>query len=702
MTALAPIRHVALAIAAITLAAATSAAAELRVQAELVSAVRDVQAGTAFWVAVRQRIDPGWHTYWKNPGDTGEPTTLKWTLPPGATAEDILWPPPARIRTGPAMSYGYTGEVLLPVRIVPPAALRPGDMFPLRVSAAWLVCEVECIPEEATLAKSLPVTAGPPAPDPGWGPAIDRALAAAPRPAPWPVTVSATTEAVTVRVEAAGLRADRIVDAWFYPLAWGLVDFAADQALTVSADALVLQTARGPLPEATDRPAEGVLVITERLDGGLAAQAFAVRAEPPAAAGRATGVSSWGALLWSLALALAGGIVLNAMPCVLPVLSVKVLALTQHSGSRSGMRAHGLAYTAGVLVAFAVLAGGLLILRAGGERVGWGFQLQSPVFVALLAYLLFGMGLALSGVFVPGMRLGGVGASLASRTGYPGSFFTGALAAVVATPCTAPFMATALGYALTQPAPAALAIFQALGLGLALPYLAVAMVPAWARLLPKPGAWMERLKQFLAFPLYGSAAWLLWVLSQQTGPAGLAAALAGLVLLALGLWLYEATRVATGFWRGIGRAGAALSLLVAVALVLFTPAPIRSTEATPGTGLSWEPYTAARLAELRAHGVPVFMNVTAAWCITCLVNERVALQSPQVAAKLAEKRVASVKADWTNRDPAISQVLESFQRSGVPLYVLFPGTGGGSGNAPPRVLPQILTEKIVLEALERL
>jgi thiol:disulfide interchange protein DsbD len=391
------------------------------------------------------------------------------------------------------------------------------------------------------------------------------------------------------------------------------------------------------------------------------------------------------------------------MPCVLPVLSVKVLALTQHAGSRSGMRAHGLAYTAGILVAFAVLAGGLLVLRAGGERVGWGFQLQSPVFVALLAYLLFGMGLALSGAFVPGVRLGGVGASLASRAGHSGSFFTGALAAVVATPCTAPFMATALGYALTQPAGTALLIFEALGLGLALPYLAVAMVPAWARLLPRPGAWMERLKQFLAFPLYGSAAWLLWVLSQQTGPVGLAAALAGLVLLALGLWLYEATRAATGLWRGIGRAGAGVSLILAVALVLAAPAQTRLTEGTRGPGLSWEPYTAARLAELRAHGVPVFMNVTAAWCITCLVNERVALQSPQVAAKLAEKRVASVKADWTTRDPAISQVLESFQRSGVPLYVLFPGsTAGGSKNAPPRVLPQILTEGMVLEALERL
>jgi thiol:disulfide interchange protein len=682
---------------------AANATGEPRVRVELASAVRDVQAGMPFWVALRQRIAPGWHTYWQNPGDTGEPTRLDWALPPGATAEGIVWPPPERIRTGPAMSYAYTGEVLFPVRITPPADLRPGDAFPLRVTAAWLVCEVECIPEEATLAVSLPVTAGPTAADPHWGPSIERVLNAAPRPLPWPVTITATTDTVTVRVAAAGLRADRIVEAWFYPLAWGLVDFAADQSLTVSADALVLRTARGPLPEATERPVEGVLVITERLDGGPVSQAFAVRADPPAAAGRAIETGSWWALLRVLGLALAGGLILNAMPCVLPVLSVKALALTRHSDSRSAMRAHGLAYTAGILIAFAALAGGLLVLRAGGERVGWGFQLQSPVFVALLAYLLFGMGLALSGAFVPGTRLGGVGVSLASRAGYSGSFFTGALAAVVATPCTAPFMATALGYALMQPASEALLIFEALGLGMALPYLAIAMVPAWARLLPRPGAWMERLKQFLAFPLYGSAAWLLWVLSQQTGPTGLAAALAGLVLLSLALWLYEVTRHASGLWRVLGRAAAAASLIVAVALVLLAPTATRSTAGSPEAGLSWEPYSAARLAHLRAQGVPVFVNVTAAWCITCLVNERVALQSADVAAKLAQKKVAALKADWTNRDPAISQVLESFQRSGVPLYVLFPGpAAGSSGNAPPRVLPQILTEGIVLEALERL
>ena len=433
-------------------------------------------------------------------------------------------------------------------------------------------------------------------------------------------------------------------------------------------------------------------------------QAFAVRADPPALSASPAEPASWRGLLWALILAMAGGLVLNVMPCVLPVLSVKVLALAGHAGgSRAVMLAHGCAYTTGVLVTVGLVAGSLLGLRAGGELVGWGFQLQSPVFVSLLAYLLFLMGLSLSGVVILGSRLTGAGSGMAEKTGYSGSFFTGALATVVATPCTAPFMATAVGYALVQPAPMAFAVFLALGLGFALPYLALSLAPGWASLLPRPGAWMERLKQILAFPLYASVAWLVWVLSQQAGPTGLAACLAGLVLLALAAWLYEATRHGAGLWRGLGRPVAIASAIAALGLAIFTAAPTTTAGARTPDDPAWEPYTAARLAELRSGGVPVFVNVTAAWCITCLVNERVALRSPRVAARLAQKGVTPLKADWTNRDPAIVQVLGSFQRSGVPLYVLYPGaTAGGQDHGRPRVLPQILTEGIVLEALDRL
>ncbi len=675
-----------------------------RVRIELVSEVEGVRPGTPFWVALRQTISPGWHTYWKNPGDSGEPTTLDWTLPSGTSAGEIAWPPPERIRVGPAMSYGYTGEVLLPVRITPPATLAPGDSFRLQVAAAWLVCEKECIPEEATVSRTLPVTAGSPPADPRWGPAIAGVRAALPQPIPWPVTVTASTDTVTIRIAATGLRSTRITEAWFYPLDWGLIEYAAEQETSVSAEGLTLRVARGPLPEAGERPVEGVLAITEQLDGGPVRQTFSVRAQPPTASSGAAEPVSWGRFLRALGLALAGGLALNVMPCVLPVLSVKVLALAGHAGgSRAVRAAHGFAYTAGVLVAFGLVAGTLLGLRTGGELVGWGFQLQSPVFVTLLADLLFVMGLTLSGVVTLGSRLAGAGSGLAGRGGYPGSFFTGALATVVATPCTAPFMATAVGYALVQPAPVAFAVFLALGLGFALPYLALSLAPGWARLLPRPGAWMERLKQFLAFPLYASVAWLVWVLSQQVGPTGLAACLASLVLLALGAWLYEASRHGAGLWRRLGRPAAIASSIAALGLATFTAAPTASSGARTPTDPSWEPYTAARLAELRGRGIPVFVNVTAAWCITCLVNERVALRSPEVTARLAQKGVASLKADWTNRDPAIAQVLASFQRSGVPLYVLYPGAKTGAANSHgPRVLPQVLTEGIVLEALELL
>jgi thiol:disulfide interchange protein/DsbC/DsbD-like thiol-disulfide interchange protein len=682
--------------------ASAAAPRDPRVHVELVSEVASIRPGEPFWIALRQRIAPDWHTFWVNPGDSGEPTRLDWTLAPGVSADAISWPPPQRIPVGPAMSYGYTEEVLLPIRMVPPADLRPGDTLALRAQASWLVCEKECIPEEAPVALTLPVAAGRPAADPRWSDAIARARASLPRPSPWPVAVVAADESVTVNVAAAGLARERIEEAWFYPLAWGLIEYAAPQALTVSAEGLALRVARGPLREAVARPVEGVLVVTERLDGGPVRQAFTVRTALPAADGAT--VWSWGGLVRALALALAGGLVLNLMPCVLPVLSVKALSLVAHSASGTTvMRRHGLAYTLGVLASFAIVAGALLSLRAAGEQIGWGFQLQSPGFVTVLAYLLFVMALSLSGVVTLGGRVAGLGSHLAAGSGYAGSFFAGALATVVATPCTAPFMATAVGYALTQPAPVALAVFETLGLGLALPYLALSLAPGWARRLPRPGPWMERLQQFLAFPLYATVAWLVWVLSRQVGSTGLAACLAGLVLLGLAAWLYEATRHSASAGRFMVRAVAALCVIGALGLVALPGAPTAAPGAGPaeraGDPIPWEPYTPDRLADLRARRVPVFLNFTADWCITCLVNERVALRSPEVAAGFADRGVAYLKADWTRRDPEITKILASFDRSGVPLYLLYPVSGGRAEQA--HVLPQILTERIVLEALER-
>lgn len=663
-----------------------------RVRIELLSEALSIAAGETFWVGLRQRIAPDWHTYWMNPGDSGESPRIEWTLPAGFTAGEFVWPSPERIAVGPAMSYGYSNEVVLPIPVTAPRDLVPDTRVTLRGTASWIVCEKICIPEEAPFALTLPT--GTSRPDPRGAPLIAAARRAAPTPSPWAASFDATAETVTLRVAARGLAPERIDEIWFYPARWGAIAHAAPQRARTDAAGVTLEVARGPLPEAVAEPIEGVLVIAERLDGVVARQAFSVRAEPRA------GRSALG-IVNAMALALAGGLLLNLMPCVLPVLSVKVLGLVRHAdGHASVLRRHGLAYTAGVLASFALVAGTLLALRAGGRQLGWGFQLQSPVFVTLLVYVLFALALSLSGVIVIGGRFAGAGHALSQRSGYAGSFFTGALATVAATPCTAPFMGVAVGYAVTQPWPAALLVFESLGLGLALPFLLLTLVPAWRGLLPWPGPWMERLQQLLAFPLYASAAWLVWVVSQQAGPTGVAAALAGAILIAFAAWLHRISRAARAPWRRAATVSVVALAAGAVALgALAGTGPARSaTPARAGTeSPGWEPFSGKRLADLRREGRPVFVNVTAGWCLTCLVNERVALRSPAVADVFARKGVVLLKADWTTRDPAITTMLGSFRRNGVPLYVLYPGAAG-----EPTVLPQILSEAIVIDAAEKI
>ena len=660
------------------------------VRAELLSETASIRPGETFWVALRQEITPGWHTYWGvNPGDAGEPTRIEWRLPAGVTAGEIAWPYPSRFPVGIAMSYGYENGVVLPIPMTVSGAVAPGTTLALRGQVSWLVCAKICIPEEAPVALSLPVTAETTRPNPRGAALIAAARRNLPVPSPWPASYVATPETVTLSVTARDLTPERVAEVWFYPSRWGTIAHAAPQRARLEPGHLTLEVERGQLADAATTPLDGVLVVTEQLDGGLVRQAFALRAEPrPTSNARTT--------LRALALALAGGLVLNLMPCVLPVLSVKTLALVGHAGGRAALRRHGLAYTAGVLVSFAVVAGALLALRAGGEQIGWGFQLQSPTVVILLAYVLFAVALSLSGVFTVSGRFAGAGHALAGRAGYTGSFFTGALATVAATPCTAPFMGAAVGYAVTRPWPIALMIFEALALGLALPFLLLTLVPKWRRFLPSPGPWMERLKQALAFPLYASVAWLVWVVSQQTGSSGVAAALGGLLLVGFAAWLHQTSRGARLTWRRAATLAVAALVLGAVALGPLTAAVPSPPAAARADG--WEPFTDARLAELRAAGKPVFVNVTAAWCLTCLVNERVALRSPGVTDALARRGVATLRADWTNRDPAITRVLGSFGRNGVPLYLLYPAGASGA----PAVLPQILSERAIVDALNTL
>src|SRR5580704_7638008 len=489
-----------------------------KVSVALISEAASIEPGAPLWVGLRQRIAPGWHTYWLNPGDSGEPPTIEWTLSSGWEAGPLVWPRPERIPVGPVMSYGYSDEVVLLTRLTAPASLTPGTPITLRGHASWLVCEKTCIPEEADVALTLPVIAARAGDGPGAA-AVEHARRAVPSPSPWPVSLEATTETVTLQVAAPGLVADRIAEVWFFPSRWGVIDHAAPQKVTVDERGITLQTARGQLPGAVDAPVDGVLVVRERLDQGTVSQAFAIQMAP---AGRhIAGAGPNLSLLAALGLALAGGLILNLMPCVLPVLSIKALALVSHAdASRSVMRRHGVAYAGGVLASFAALAGALIALRAGSAQIGWGFQLQSPAVVIILAYVLLALALSLSGLLAIGGRLAGVGHGLAQRPGYVGSFFTGALATVAATPCTAPFMGVAIGYALTRPPLTGLLVFEAVGLGLALPYLVLSFTPAWRRRLPRPGPWMIRLRQALAFPLYASVAWLVWVVGRQPGRAG--------------------------------------------------------------------------------------------------------------------------------------------------------------------------------------
>ncbi len=677
--------------------AAGPQAATPQVRAELVASVSAVQPGEQIQLGVQQRIIPHWHTYWLNPGDSGLATTIAWTLPAGATAGDIQWPVPGRFALGPVTNYGYENEVTLlsPIRI--PANARPGSTFPVKATVDWLVCQEICIPQQVELELSLPVVAAGTPREPG-SPLIEQAVARLPVSSPWQADFSNAADGLTLRLSGAGLGALTSSDVWFYPGQWGRIAHGAPQPVHITGDSLSLKLARGEDPPAAGQALGGVLVVSSQ-DGarGYSIQASAIAAPTGGNAVPAEETALGAALLF----ALLGGLILNLMPCVFPVLSIKALSLLRHAHqSRAVTRLQGLAYTGGVLASFAVLAGVLIGLKAGGTQVGWGFQFQSPVFVLAVAYLMFAVGLSLSGVFTLGASAAGVGTALADKPGYTGSFFTGVLATVVATPCTAPFMGAALGFALGQPGPVLLAVFLSLGLGLALPYLLLSFWPALQRLLPRPGRWMERLKEFLAFPMYGAAVWLVWVLAQQAGPNAIAIALGGMLAIAFAAWLYANSHAVRPLARHGSRGLAALALGLALAggyIGIRTGAADAAQAATTKvSGKTWEPYSKARFDALRAEGKPVFVNFTAAWCITCLANERVALSDESVIAAFRQAGITYLKGDWTNQDPQISAHLADFGRSGVPLYLFYPD--GDKTEA--RVLPQLLTPATVIAALQ--
>src|SRR6266403_4752552 len=649
------------------------------VKAHLVSEVSAIAPGQSFWVALEFTIRDGWHTYWRNPGDSGQATTLKWQLPPGFTAGDIAWATPHRFEIPPLVNYGYARHAVHLVNITAPDDLKTGAPIALSAKASWLVCSDVCIPEDADLQLKLPVSTSSGAVDPA-----DAALFTAARSdlpsAQWAATTASIRggQLVIALGKEWGATLPQIKSLAFFPYDEGGIEYAAPQTLTRNQDAVELAMKVGYQPPKAGL-VRGVLLATEQSGnetvtvpleiaasfsgtGGSAVKTGPRFAPAPAGAAAAPAETpaadkSTASLPVLLVFAILGGLILNLMPCVFPVLSIKAIGVVEQAKKHpAAVRSNGLVFAAGVVSSMLTLAIVLLALRAGGEEIGWGFQLQSPLFVTLMVYLLLAVGLNLSGVFEVGGGLAGVGEGLTRGEGYRASFFTGVLTTLVATPCTAPFMAAAVGAALTQSPVVALVIFAGLGVGLSLPYLLLSFAPWTRRALPKPGAWMDTLKQVFAFPMYASAAWLLWVLAQQTSSLGLGAALTGVILIAFSGWAYQKS-------KSSGRT----ARLTALA------------------------------AEITAAGRPLLINFTASWCRTCLVNERNAFSDAAVQAVFRDKGVTLMKGDWTNRDPAITKALSAFGRAGVPLYLVY---NAKSGSSEPQVLPQLLTATIVHDAFK--
>ena len=703
-----PLKLLAVFVAAWTcLAGAPGIAATAHVQASLVADEAKVAPGGVVHVALRQVIEPTWHTYWRNPGDSGQPTTLAWTLPTGWSAGDIVWAPPKKLPLPPLMDYGYEGQVLLPVAIAIPKDATAGQSVTLKARADYLVCQQVCVPEGADLSITLPVATAA-TPDPAWAGPIKTALDAAPKPAGLTAAVTPGT-LLKLSITGPAVTDADVSAAYFFPYDSSAIDHAQAQSIERGPKGLTLTLTPGVAFKGASPPAkmDGVLSV----DGKV----YEIHATPGPPLAGAAGLGAPGvaaasadmtAILIAIGSAFVGGLILNLMPCVFPILSMKAIALARHAHGRSA-GLHGLAFLGGVVATFLALAGALIAARAAGQAVGWGFQLQSPAVVAGLALVMLLTALNLSGVFEVGESLQAAageagGADMSADAGNLwGSALTGVLAVAVAAPCTAPFMAPAIGFALTQGPVIALAIFLSLGVGLAAPFTLLAFAPVLLKLLPRPGAWMETLKGVLAFPMYGAAAWLVWVFSQQSGTLGPAALMAAAVFAGFAAWLYgkaQSARIAGGKpWGRFGLAG--ISMAVALVLAFFPQggAPSAAAGQTAGAGgVASEPFSPAKLDALRAAGTPVLLDFTAAWCVTCQVNERVALTTPQVAEAFRKTGTVYMVGDWTNRDAAIAQFLTANGRAGVPLYLVY-GKGGGQ----PVTLPQILTPGIVVDAVNK-
>jgi len=634
------------------------------------------------------KLEPGWHVYWKNAGDSGEPPHIKWILPDGVTAGPLQFPAPKRLALGPLMDFGYEDEVLFPLNLQFAKTVKPGPAT-LHAKVDWLVCREVCIPGKAELEVERnilaiePMVAAVAEPDAEiWnrlGNSLPKSLPENQR-----VVFQPSQSGFQLAVETG----QRESSAEFFPADQDIIDNPAPQKVTPTAKGFVLELKKDASLTANPAQLKGVL----ELSGGRAYEIAAI----PGTVAAAAPPLAWGLLARATGLAFLGGLLLNLMPCVFPVLFLKGLALVNSGNEeKHQLRTHGFVYAAGILVSFWVLVGALLVLRAAGSTLGWGFQFQSPVFLSLMAGLLFFLGLSLAGQFEIGLTLTSAGGALAQKQGYTGSFFTGVLAVVVATPCTAPFMGAAIGYALAQSPAVTFAVFTALALGLAAPYVALTLQPAWTRLLPRPGAWMEVLRQAVSVPIFITVIWLAWSLISAYGAGLLWSLLGSLLMLAIAGWFLG--RWPAKRWSTVV---AALIVLIVIAASVLAPKKLAAAPETSTTTVQqggWQPWSAQAVSGYQAQGRPVFVDFTASWCLSCQVNERVALQQPQVQQAFKDANVALLKADWTRNDDAITQALATMGRSGVPAYALYV-----PGQSEPELLPEALTPGIVTDALAKL
>jgi thiol:disulfide interchange protein DsbD len=652
------------------------------VTASLLSSTNAVVPGQPFDVGLLLEMAPGWHTYWEYSGDAGLPTRITWTLPEGFVAGPIQWPAPeAKLEPGNIQTYAYAGRVLLITTIVPAPGLKPGGNITIQAQAKWLVCKDLCIPGSASLDLTLPAaTQGSPANAELFD--AFRAQLPSANPPPFQTDWTRTGDQLTLKVSGAPPGSPIAL----FPLPATDQEIGHPQA--AGTDTIRI-TAKGPF--------RGVLAVGE----GPSRRAWFVEntgtQKTPATGQPRTRTGLWTALLYGFL----GGLILNLMPCVLPVISLKIFGFIRQAGDEPRkILAHGLAFMAGIFAWFLGLAAIVIALRAGGSEVTWAFQFQNPWFNVAIGSLVFVFALNLFGVFeivLPGRAATALEAT-GSTGGLGGSFFQGVFATLLATPCTAPFLGTALGFAFSQSGLVIVAMFASVATGMALPYLLLSAQPGWMKFLPRPGAWMEKMKQLMGFPLMATLVWLLSILGGQLGVEGILFFSAFLLCLAFACWLYGTFCGPLSSLRA-----RAIAIFLAVVAVAgggwyFLGEKFAQSGRPAANAIDWVPFSTAELDRLRGAGKTVFVDFTADWCITCKFNERTAINTPAVRDLLASTGVVPMKADWTNANPEITAALKQFGRVGVPLYVIYPPTGAGE----PVVLPELLTEAIVIQALKNL